>query len=108
MFATFNCASAASNMLGKKVMKSLYSISACASPVEPPSLYQASPIANLARATYSESGYVLISVCSVTRGGGWGLLWGGGGGGVWVGLGVFLCCVGCVVLLAFFCFFLPN
>src|SRR5438045_212683 len=67
MFATFSCASAASGMFGKKVMKSLYSISACCSAAVPPSAYQESPTASLARAMNSESGYVLISVCSVMR-----------------------------------------
>src|SRR2546427_7180766 len=54
-------------MLGKKVSKSLYSASACASEVEPPSAYQESATASLARAMYSESGYVLMSVCKVIR-----------------------------------------
>src|SRR5882757_2890683 len=67
MFAIFNCASAASGMLGKKVSKSRYSCSACASDAVPPSAYQESPTASLARAMNSESGYVLISVCSVIR-----------------------------------------
>src|SRR5216683_266416 len=65
MFATFNCASAASGILGKNVRKSLYSISACCIAVEPPSAYHESATASLARAINSESGYVLISVCSV-------------------------------------------
>ena len=42
MLAIFNCASAASGMLGKKVSKSLYSISAWARPAVPPSAYQES------------------------------------------------------------------
>src|ERR1039457_634357 len=67
MFATFNCASAASGMLGKNVRKSLYSISACCIAVVPPSAYHESATASLARAINSESGYVLISVCSVIR-----------------------------------------
>src|SRR5216683_5293425 len=67
MLAIFSCASAASGMLGKKVMKSLYSCSACASEAAPPSAYQESPTASLARAMNSESGYVLISVCKVMR-----------------------------------------
>src|ERR1700693_5573806 len=67
MFATFSCASAASGILGKNVRKSLYSISACCIAVEPPSAYQESATASFARAINSESGYVLISVCSVIR-----------------------------------------
>src|SRR5208337_822550 len=67
MLAIFICASLASVMLGKKVMKSLYSLSACAMAADPPSAYQESPMASLARATYSESGYVLISVCKLSR-----------------------------------------
>src|SRR5712692_6405994 len=67
MLAIFNCASAASGILGKKVSKSRYSCSACASDAVPPSAYQESPTASLARAMNSESGYVLISVCSVIR-----------------------------------------
>src|SRR5207248_1316270 len=67
MLASFNCASAASDMLGKKISKSLYSCSACARAAVPPSAYHESPTASLARAMYSESGYVLISVCSVIR-----------------------------------------
>src|SRR6266513_4611118 len=54
-------------MLGKKDSKSLYSASACASEVEPPSAYQESATASLARAMNSESGYVLMSVCKVIR-----------------------------------------
>src|SRR5208283_2240911 len=67
MFATFSCASAASGILGKNVRKSLYSISACCIAVVPPSAYHESATASLARAINSESGYVLISVCSVIR-----------------------------------------
>src|SRR5437660_9632298 len=67
MFATFSCASAASGILGKNVRKSLYSISACCIAVEPPSAYHESATASLARAINSESGYVLIRVCSVIR-----------------------------------------
>src|SRR5208283_3373945 len=67
MLAIFICASLASVMLGKKVMKSLYSLSACAMAADPPSAYQESPMASLTRATYSESGYVLISVCKLSR-----------------------------------------
>src|SRR5271165_176716 len=67
MLATFSCASAASGILGKNVRKSLYSISACCRAVEPPSAYQESATASLARAMNSESGYVLIRVCSVMR-----------------------------------------
>src|SRR5208337_75312 len=67
MFATFSCASAASGILGKKVLKSLYSISACCNAVVPPSAYHESATASLARAMNSESGYVLISVCKVMR-----------------------------------------
>src|SRR5580693_5493965 len=67
MLAIFSCASAASGILGKNVWKSRYSCSACASEAVPPSAYQESPTASFARAIYSESGYVLISVCSVIR-----------------------------------------
>src|SRR5208282_5634369 len=67
MFATFSCASAASGILGKNVRKSLYWISACCNAVVPPSAYHESATASFARATNSESGYVLISVCSVIR-----------------------------------------
>src|SRR5260370_40328375 len=67
MLATFRCDSAASGILGKKVRKSLYSISACCMAVVPPSAYQESATASFARAINSESGYVLISVCSVIR-----------------------------------------
>src|ERR1035437_821447 len=67
MFAIFIWASAASGILGKKVMKSLYSLSAWVMAAVPPSAYQESPIASLARATYSESGYVLIRVCRLSR-----------------------------------------
>src|SRR6267143_1586965 len=67
MLAILSWASAASGMLGKNVMKSRYSCSACASEAVPPSAYQESPTASLARAINSESGYVLISVCSVMR-----------------------------------------
>src|SRR6478672_2655792 len=67
MLAIFSCASAASDMLGKKISKSLYSCSAWAKAAVPPSAYHESPTANLARAMYSESGYVLISVCRVRR-----------------------------------------
>src|ERR1700678_3149295 len=67
MLAIFSCASAASGILGKNVWKSRYSCSACASEAVPPSAYQESPTASLARAMNSESGYVLISVCSVIR-----------------------------------------
>ena len=56
MLAIFICASAASGMLGKKVMKSLYSFSAWDNATVPPSAYQESPTASLARAMYSESG----------------------------------------------------
>src|SRR5712691_12820140 len=54
-------------MFGKKVPKSLYSISACWSAVDPPSAYHESATANLSRAMNSESGYVLINVCNVMR-----------------------------------------
>src|SRR5664279_1583 len=67
MLAIFICASAASDMLGKKVMKSLYSLSAWVMAAAPPSAYHESPMASLARATYSESGYVLIRVCRLSR-----------------------------------------
>src|ERR1039457_6825560 len=67
MLAIFICASAASGMLGKKVMKSLYSLSAWVMAAAPPSAYQESAMASLARATYSESGYVLIRVCRLSR-----------------------------------------
>src|ERR1700694_3046672 len=67
MLAILSWASAASGMLGKKVMKSRYSCSACASEAAPPSAYQESPTASLARAINSESGYVLMRVCSVMR-----------------------------------------
>src|ERR1700687_5936250 len=67
MLAIFICASAASGMLGKKVMKSLYSLSAWVKAAAPPSAYQESAMASLARATYSESGYVLIRVCRLRR-----------------------------------------
>src|SRR6267143_7263068 len=67
MLAILSWASAASGMLGKNVMKSRYSCSACASEAVPPSAYQESPTASLARAINSESGYVLMRVCSVMR-----------------------------------------
>src|SRR6266851_947107 len=67
MLAILSWASAASGMLGKNVMKSRYSCSACASDAVPPSAYEESPTASLARAINSESGYVLIKVCSVMR-----------------------------------------
>src|SRR5215471_21083931 len=67
MLAIFNCASAASGMFGKKISKSLYSCSAWARAAVPPSAYQESPTASLARAMYSESGYVLIRVWRVRR-----------------------------------------
>src|SRR5258707_14181530 len=67
MLAILSWAWAASGMLGKKVMKSRYSCPACASEAAPPSAYQESPTASLARAINSESGYVLIRVCSVIR-----------------------------------------
>src|ERR1039457_1115808 len=67
MLPIFICASAASGILGKKVMKSLYSLSAWVKAAAPPSAYQEAPMASLARATYSESGYVLIRVCKLSR-----------------------------------------
>src|SRR6266851_5549993 len=67
MLAILSWASAASGMLGKNVMKSRYSCSACASEAVPPSAYQESPTASLARAINSESGYVLMRVCNVMR-----------------------------------------
>src|ERR1035438_1125945 len=67
MSPTFICASAASGALGKNVMKSLYSASACIKAAEPPSLNQLSPTASLARIRYSDSGYVLSMVCRSSR-----------------------------------------
>ena len=56
MSPTRICASAASGAFGKKVMKSLYSLSAWVSAAVPPSLYQLSAIASLARIWNCESG----------------------------------------------------
>ncbi len=48
-------------------MKSLYSASACAIPLAPPSRYQLSAIASFALARYSLVSYVFIIVCSSSR-----------------------------------------